>query len=93
MAGLGIGCPGAKDCGEGATWSPPECAGSEARCIDWLWSWRGWMIDVLRAGTLSGVGMVSPVGGGQARTGMAMERPPSPPRPGLPSGPFCLAML
>ena len=50
MAGLGMGCPGARDWGVGA--GPPECAGSEARCIDWLWSWRGWMIEVLRAGKL-----------------------------------------
>ncbi len=72
-AGLGMGFPG----------SGVTCAGSEGRCIDWVRSCTGWMMEVFLAGTSSGVGMVSPVGGGMARAGTA-GRPPG--RPPIPRG-------
>jgi hypothetical protein len=89
MAGLGRGWPGAGGMGVGAT--PPRCAGSEGRCIERDASWIGWMIDDFRAGTVSGVGIVSPVGG-PASTGIA--RPLRPVEAGGTPGTldFCLAI-
>lgn len=89
IAGLGRGWPGAGGMGVGTT--PPRCAGSEGTCIERDASWIGWMIEDFRAGTVSGVGMVSPVGG-PARTGMV-----SPLRPAAATGTpgpldFCLAI-
>ena len=65
-AGFGMGLPGS------------TCAGSDARCMEVLWSCNGWMMDVLRIGTNSGVGIVSPVAGvGWRPVGMvSLEGPP-----------------
>jgi hypothetical protein len=53
-------------------------------------SWIGWMIDDFRAGTVSGVGIVSPVGG-LVSTGMARPlRPAAAGTPGILD--FCLAI-
>jgi hypothetical protein len=67
-AGLGKGCPGAGGTGVRLTL---RCAGSEGTCMDLDASWMGCIIEVLRAGTVSGVGMASPVGGA-VKTGIVM---------------------
>ena len=88
MAGLAMGCPGTPG-GDGTPWCPrPIWAGSEGTWTDRVWSCWGWIIDNFRAGTVSGVGIVSPVEGCERPPWTGMVR-----RPAIPLGPFCLAML
>ena len=82
MAGLAMGCPGTPG-GDGTPWCPrPIWAGSEGTWTDRVWSCWGWIIDNFRAGTVSGVGIVSPVEGCERPPWTGMVR-----RPAIPLGP------